>query len=57
MSLVECNNMSISNSNSQINEQANAGLQRIKDQLAYMKPDNFVSRQAVSSYHKHGQTS
>ena len=27
--------------NSQVNEQANAGLQRIKSQLAYMKPDNF----------------
>ena len=28
--------------NSQVNEQANAGLQRIKGQLAYMKPENFV---------------
>ena len=28
--------------NSQVNEQANAGLQRIKGQLAYMKPDNFM---------------
>ena len=28
--------------NSQVNEQANSGLQRIKPQLAYMKPDNFV---------------
>ena len=28
--------------NSQVNEQANSGLQRIKAQLAYMKPDNFL---------------
>jgi hypothetical protein len=28
--------------NSQINEQANTGLQRIKGQLAYMKPENFM---------------
>ncbi len=28
--------------NSQVNEQANAGLQRIRAQLAYMKPSNFV---------------
>ena len=28
--------------NSQINEQANSGLQRIKGQLAYMKPENFI---------------
>ena len=28
--------------NSQVNEQANSGLQRIKGQLAYMKPENFV---------------
>ena len=27
--------------NSQVNEQANAGLQRIKSQLAYMNPENF----------------
>ena len=27
--------------NSQVNEQANAGLQRIKSQLAYMNPKNF----------------
>ena len=33
---------SIGNINSQVNEQANAGLQRIKGQLAYMKPDNFM---------------
>ena len=29
--------------NSQVNEQANAGLQHIKSQLAYMTFDNFVS--------------
>ena len=28
--------------NSQVNEQANAGLQRIKGQLAYMSFDNFM---------------
>ena len=28
--------------NSQINEQANSGLQRIKGQLAYMRPSNFM---------------
>ena len=28
--------------NSQINEQANAGLQRIKAQLSYMSLDNFI---------------
>ena len=33
---------SIGSINSQVNEQANAGLQRIKGQLAYMKPDNFM---------------
>lgn len=33
--------------NSQVNEQANTDLQRIKGQIAYMKPDNFVSCQAL----------
>ena len=28
--------------NSQVNEQANAGLQRIKNQLAYMSHENFM---------------
>ena len=28
--------------NSQVNEQANSGLQRIKGQLAYMRPENFI---------------
>jgi len=28
--------------NSQVNEQANAGIARIKGQLAYMLPDNFM---------------
>ena len=35
-------NQSMSSINSQINEQANAGLQHIKGQLVYMKPDNFM---------------
>ena len=33
---------SISSIYSQVNKQANAGLQCIKGQLAYMKPDNFM---------------
>ena len=33
---------SMSKINSQINEQCNAGLQCIKGQLAYVKPDNFM---------------
>ena len=32
----------ISSINSQVNEQANAGFQRIKGQIAYMKPGNFM---------------
>ena len=28
--------------NSQVNEQANAGLQRVREQLAYMTVDNFM---------------
>ena len=28
--------------NSQVNEQANAGLQQIKGQIAYIKPENFM---------------
>ena len=32
----------ISSINSQVNEQGNAGLQRIKGQIAYMKPSNFM---------------
>ena len=35
-------NMSLREINSQVNEQANAGLQRIRGQLAYMTPENFV---------------
>jgi hypothetical protein len=35
-------NRDIRMTNSQINEQANAGLQRLKGQLAYMTPDNFM---------------
>ena len=33
--------MAIKEMNSQVNEQANAGLQRIQGQLAYMTPENF----------------
>ena len=47
---------SISSINSQVNEQVNV-LQRIKGQLAYMKPDNFVSCEALSCRNKHGQKS
>ena len=32
----------ITNINSQVNEQANAGLQCIKGQIAYMKAENFI---------------
>ena len=32
----------ISSINSQVNEQANSGLQRTKGQRAYMKLDNFM---------------
>ena len=32
----------ITNINSQVNEQANTGLQRINGQIAYMKPENFM---------------
>ena len=34
--------MSLKEINSQVNEQANAGLQRIRGQLAYMTPENFM---------------
>ena len=34
--------MSIKEINSQVNEQMNAGLQRIRGQLAYMTPELFV---------------
>lgn len=33
--------------NSQVNEQANAGLARIKGQLAYMLPANFTFHAAL----------
>ncbi|XP_072021477.1 uncharacterized protein [Amphiura filiformis] len=33
--------------NTQVNEQANAGLARIKSQLAYMLPDNFIFHAAL----------
>ena len=32
----------ITSINSQVNEQANAGLQHIKGQIVYMKPDSFM---------------
>ena len=42
----------ITNINSQVNEQANAGLQHIKGQIAYMKPDNFMFHvQLFSKYY------
>ena len=34
--------MAIKDINSQVSEQANAGLQRIRGQLAYMTPENFM---------------
>ena len=34
--------LDVASINSQVNEQANAGLQRIKGHIAYMKPDNFL---------------
>ena len=34
--------MAMKKINSQVNEQANAGLQRIRGQLAYMTPENFM---------------
>ena len=34
--------MDIKTINSQVNEQANSGLQRIRGQLAYMKQSNFM---------------
>ena len=34
--------MAIKEINSQVNEQANAGLQRIRGQLAYMTPENYM---------------
>ncbi len=38
--------------NSQIAEQANAGLKRIKDQLSYMTADNFMMHCAFFLYNK-----
>ena len=34
--------LNVASINLQINEQANAGLQRIKGRIAYMKADNFM---------------
>ena len=36
------NSVDVKAINSQVNEQANAGLQRIRGQLAYMTPSNFI---------------
>ena len=44
--------MDIRSINSKVNEQANAGLQRIKAQLAYMKPDNF--KYGIHKYTRYG---
>ena len=44
--------MSLKQINSQINEQANAGLQRIRGQLAYMTPENFMFTIALFFYVK-----
>ena len=41
-SLDSYTSLDIASINSQINKQANAGLQRIKGHIAYMKPDNFM---------------
>jgi hypothetical protein len=49
----------ISSINSQVNEQANAGLQRMKGQIAYMKPGNFMFHVklflAISNMDKRGK--
>ena len=36
------NSVDVKAINSQVNEQANASLQRIRGQLAYMTPSNFI---------------
>lgn len=38
--------------NSQVNEQANAGLKRIKGQLSYMTANNFLSHCAFYLWYK-----
>jgi 3-deoxy-D-arabino-heptulosonate 7-phosphate (DAHP) synthase len=38
--------------NSQIAEQANAGLKRIKDQLSYMTADNFMTHCSLFLFNK-----
>ncbi|XP_074650253.1 uncharacterized protein LOC141905314 [Tubulanus polymorphus] len=40
-------NVDVTNINSQVNEQANAGLVHLKSQLAYMKPENFMRHIAL----------
>ena len=44
--------MSLKEINSQVNEQANAGLQRIRGQLAYMTPENFMITIGIFFYVK-----
>ena len=41
--------MAIKDINSQVIEQANAGLQRIRGQLAYMTQENFVHTKTVKN--------
>ena len=41
-SLNSYTSLNIASINSQVNEQVNAGLQKIKGHIAYMKPDNFM---------------
>ena len=41
-SLDSYSSLDVASINSQVNEQANARLQRIKGHIAYMKPDNFM---------------
>ena len=44
--------MNIREINSQVNEQANAGLQRIRGQLAYMTAENFMFTVSLFLYLK-----
>lgn len=42
----------LSDINSQVNEQANAGLKRIKAQLSYMTANNFMNHCSLYSWYK-----
>ena len=55
-SLDSCTSLDVNPINSQVNEQANAGLQRIKGHIAYMKPDNFVSCKTLGLQNKDKQS-